>query len=88
MEIGAEAFNGGSPGILELERGDKIEIVIPGGGFGNPLERPVEAVIEDIRDSLISAEHAKTHYRLVYGADAVDATRRLRAEMRETAKAP
>ncbi|MBW7947054.1 MAG: hydantoinase B/oxoprolinase family protein, partial [Sphingomonadaceae bacterium] len=55
-----------------------------GGGYGNPFERDVEKVVEDVRNGLVSLEGARLDYGVVI-ADrdslAVDreATARLRA---------
>jgi len=46
-----------------LHAGDRIVSHIPGGGgYGNPLERDRTAVETDLRNGLISAEHAEKHY--------------------------
>ena len=36
-----------------------------GAGVGNPLERDMEAVREDVRDELVSTESAKNDYGVV-----------------------
>src|SRR5699024_1926877 len=36
-----------------------------GGGFGDPLERPVEEVLEDVIDEYVSVERAKRDYGVV-----------------------
>lgn len=36
-----------------------------GGGWGNPLERPVEAVVEDVRDGYVTLEQAAAAYGVV-----------------------
>jgi N-methylhydantoinase B len=33
-----------------------------GGGWGNPLERPRELVDNDLRQGLVSPEHARSAY--------------------------
>jgi N-methylhydantoinase B len=46
-----------------LKRGEVARLVTgTGGGWGSPLERPVEAVIEDVRDGYVSLEQAKLDY--------------------------
>jgi N-methylhydantoinase B len=40
-----------------------------GGGWGDPARRPVERVREDVRNGLISAEHARIHYRVAVEPD-------------------
>ena len=62
-----------------------------GGGFGDPLERPIEAVLEDIQDDYVTIAAARSQYgvvvqeidrrRLEYRVDQ-DATAKLRAELR------
>jgi N-methylhydantoinase B len=53
-----------------------------GGGFGSPFERPVESVVRDVHDGLVSREAAESDYGVVLGRDdcRVDsaATERLR----------
>ena len=65
----AEAFGVTSPGKftgIEVEAGDEIMIVAPGGGgYGSPLARLVEAVLEDVREGLVSVESAKRDYGVV-----------------------
>jgi N-methylhydantoinase B len=36
-----------------------------GGGYGNPFERPVEKVLEEVRNEVISLERAETDYGVV-----------------------
>jgi N-methylhydantoinase B len=46
-----------------LKRGEVARLITgTGGGWGSPLERPVEAVIEDVRDGYVSLEQAKEDY--------------------------
>lgn len=46
-----------------LKRGEVARLVTgTGGGWGSPLERPVDAVIEDVRDGYVSLEQAKQDY--------------------------
>jgi len=57
-----------------------------GGGWGDPLEREPAAVLEDVRNELLSPERARRDYGVVVDTAAwqVDtgATRRLRAQLR------
>jgi N-methylhydantoinase B len=50
-----------------------------GGGYGNPLERPAEKVLQDVRAGSVSIEAAENLYGVVIDADrrAVDETRTL-----------
>ena len=67
-----------------LRRGDVFEIYSAGGGgFGDPRRRPVERVVADVRDGLVSPVIARDVYGIVIDplTLAVDeaATRKLRA---------
>ena len=56
-----------------FERGDRFIMRIPsGGGYGNPLERPVESVYEDYLDGLISEQKARDSYGVVITDGNVD----------------
>jgi N-methylhydantoinase B/oxoprolinase/acetone carboxylase alpha subunit len=49
-----------------VSQGDLIQIVTPGGGgFGDPLDRSVEMVLEDLGEGYISLESAKRDYGVV-----------------------
>lgn len=49
-----------------LKRGEVARLVTgSGGGWGSPLERPVEAVVEDVRDGYTSLEQAERDYGVV-----------------------
>ena len=48
---------------LILHAGDRIVSHIPGGGgYGNALEREREMIEKDLRNELISVEHARKYY--------------------------
>ena len=52
--------------LYHLDVGDVYEIYESGGGgFGHPYNRPVENVLADIRNGLVSAEKAKKDYGVV-----------------------
>jgi N-methylhydantoinase B len=52
--------------LYQLQSGDKsIDYVMGGAGVGNPLERDIEAVREDVRDGLVSVESARDDYGVV-----------------------
>jgi N-methylhydantoinase B len=63
-----------------------------GGGFGDPLERPAEKVLDDVLDGFCTVEHARTAYGVVLDpvAETVDAaaTRALRERMRSAPRQP
>lgn len=46
-----------------LKRGEVARLITgTGGGWGSSLERPLEAVVEDVRDGYVSLEQAKRDY--------------------------
>jgi N-methylhydantoinase B len=81
----------GSKSTTKLDPDDVVSVQTPGGGYGDPLDRDPEAVLEDVRDDKVSIERAESAYGVVLtdDADAVDesATEALRAERRASAEA-
>ncbi len=74
-------------GDYRLGQGTLLRLERPGGGgLGDPLERPMENVLEDVRQGYVSMERAKADYgvviRLLNGEPALDraATQILRGE--------
>jgi N-methylhydantoinase B len=70
-----------------LKRGDVLRLETSGGGgWGNPLDRPLERVRRDVAGGFVSAESARTDYGVVIDAATggvdVPASEHLRAEMR------
>jgi N-methylhydantoinase B len=56
-----------------LKRGEVARLVTgTGGGWGSPLERPVEAIIEDVRDGYLSLEQAKRDYGVELDPDTLE----------------
>lgn len=72
---------------LPLRAGDTVRIETGiGGGFGDPLEREVELVAEDVRDGYLSADDARATYGVVLdGTLEIDAA--TTAELRERLRA-
>jgi N-methylhydantoinase B len=53
-------------GDHRLSKGDLLRVERPGGGgLGDPLERPVENVFEDVRQDYVSIERARSVYGVV-----------------------
>ena len=51
---------------LRTEIGDVVSYFSPsGGGYGNPLERMPEKVLDDVLDGFIDVEHARDAYGVV-----------------------
>lgn len=70
-------------GRYDLKRGEKVVSITPGGGgYGDPLERDAAAVLEDLRESRITADAARSIYGIVVSDGALDeqGTARLRKE--------
>jgi N-methylhydantoinase B len=79
-----------SKSTTQLEPNDVASVQTPGGGgYGDPLERPPEKVLEDVTNEKVSVEAAHEEYGVVvdYERRAVDevATEEKRAELAETA---
>jgi N-methylhydantoinase B len=72
--------------LIQLRPGDSYVLESGGGGgFGDPLERPLEAVAEDVRLGYVSPEAARRDYGVVFDDHLtldVTASDRLRAELR------
>jgi N-methylhydantoinase B len=75
---------------ITLGRGDMFRHVMAGGGgYGDPLDRAPERVLDDILDDRITADHARDAYGVILKADAsIDraATEACRAAMRGSAR--
>ena len=58
---------------MPVKAGELIRLVTPGGGgWGDPLERPVDAVRLDVLRKLVSSESAERDYGVVLnGGDLV-----------------
>ena len=55
--------------IVNLEQGSLVRFKLPGGGgYGDPAERDVRMVVEDLQDGLISPNAARSIYKVVVNA--------------------
>lgn len=58
-------MNSPSVDVEPVTKGDTITHFTPGGGgYGNPLERSVDAVLADVRDGFVSIEAALQDYKV------------------------
>lgn len=70
---------------LLLTAGDVLRVLTGGGGgYGDPFERPPEAVLSDVLDGKVSRQAARESYGVVIDAETMDEaqTRRLRSARR------
>jgi N-methylhydantoinase B len=52
-----------------IKPGQTITNMNPGGGgYGNPHERPIEKVVSDVKNGLVSLEGAREDYGVVINA--------------------
>lgn len=60
----------GSKSTTRLDPGDVVSIRTPGGGgYGDPVERDPDAVLDDVLDEKVSAERATDAYSVVLSDD-------------------
>jgi N-methylhydantoinase B len=56
-----------------LHAGDRLRLRLPGGGgFGDPLERDVQLVLDDVRQGLVSPEEAREFYGVALQPDTLE----------------
>lgn len=49
-----------------MEKGELLIALTPGaGGYGDPLKRPAEKVLDDVADGYVSVEAARDEYKVV-----------------------
>ena len=53
-----------------------------GGGFGDPKERAIEKVVQDVRDGLVSIESARRDYGVVLHPTTFEVDVRKTAQLR------
>ncbi|MGO4584022.1 hydantoinase B/oxoprolinase family protein [Arthrobacter sp. 2RAF6] len=60
-------------GRYDLQSGEKVVSITPGGGgYGDPLERDLLAVLDDVRESRVSPDAALTDYGVVFTNGVLD----------------
>lgn len=83
-------FPSGKVPLMTLQPGQALRLVIGGGGgWGDPLQRDVDAALRDVEDGYTSAEFAKRYHGVVIEGEQVDlqATEALRAQLRQKREA-
>lgn len=79
-------------GVLRAEEGDRwVGVQSGGGGYGNPLSRPVERVRQDVRDGFISHRTAAATFGVVVTDDFdpavdVDSSEEARARLAQVSR--
>jgi N-methylhydantoinase B len=59
-------------GFQVIPDGERLVLELPGGaGMGDPVTRDAALVVRDVKDGLVSAELARTVYRVAIGPDGV-----------------
>lgn len=72
-------------GRYDLAVGERVVSITPGGGgYGNPFERDLSHVLDDVLEGRVTAEAARTHYGVVINNGQVDVqeTEKVRAALR------
>jgi N-methylhydantoinase B len=72
-----------SKGLDVLNEGDVVSLRLPGaGGYGDPLERDLNLLLQDVRDGKVSLESAREDYKVVIDPKTLEideeATKKLR----------
>ncbi len=79
-----------SKGLDYLKENDVVSLRLPGsGGYGDPLERDLEALRRDVRDGKVSLRSALEDYKVVFREDLTvdeETTAKLRGEVRASAE--
>jgi N-methylhydantoinase B len=84
---GKDIWDGGRVSNFILKKSDIVSIRSGGGGgWGDPLERDPQLVLEDYKDGLINLETANKSYGIIINLEKLivdlEATKKLREEMR------
>lgn len=72
---------------ITIRKGGVMKQLTPGGGgFGDPLDRDVEQVKEDVRNEFVSLESARKDYGVVFKNASFEVDREKTAELRKQLK--
>ena len=72
--------------MTQIAAGDRIEIFTTGGGgYGDPLDRPMEKVLEDVQSGRISTGSAGSEYGVIIAEGRIlsDESEAARARLRQ-----
>jgi N-methylhydantoinase B len=59
-----------------LQKGEVARLITgTGGGWGDPKQRPVDKVVDDVRNGYITREQAERHYGVVVSGDGIGVVR-------------
>jgi len=73
---------------VRLERGDIVIVKTPGGGgYGDPLDRDPELVLEDVLNGYVSIESARRDYGVVIDESRMEVDREKTGELRRAVRA-
>ena len=88
--VNPDTGNGEIPGkhVMNLKKGDLYRLVQSGaGGYGDPLERDVTAVLDDVQQEKLTIDYVRREYGVVIDPDGLEldlkGTAELRSRMRE-----
>jgi N-methylhydantoinase B len=74
---------------VTIRKGDSVCVVTSGaGGWGNPLERDAEMVLDDVRNECVTVERAREAYGVVIAAGTMDVDRKATEKLRAERKVP
>ena len=69
--------------LMTLKKGDVYRLTqAGGGGYGNPLERDVYAILDDVRQEKLSVEYVRREYGVVIDPDSLELDLRATEELR------
>ncbi|TLV15657.1 hydantoinase B/oxoprolinase family protein [Klebsiella indica] len=83
-----EVIEHGNTDVIRCQPGDIVEVRGPGaGGYGLPVERGAQAVLQDVRCGFVSVDAARTQYGVVINGEDIDdvGTACLRKALRQRA---
>ena len=69
--------------LTTLKGGDLYRLIQAGaGGYGDPLERDVDAILDDVQQEKLTVEHVRQEYGVVIDSDTLELDRQATEELR------